>query len=82
MDDIKDENNENYDENELLKMLNAERDINGLYHMAIRNISDILIEFSDYYDKVRKIRQELNLLTYEFGKQSGNKEIDNGISLN
>ena len=61
-------------ENELVKLLNSERETNALYHMATKEIREILIEPCDYYDKVSKIAGVLHRLTYDFGKQDGIEE--------
>lgn len=66
--------NKENNENELLCMLNSERETNGLYDMATKEIREILIEPCDYHDKVSKIANVLHRLTYDFGKKEGIEE--------
>ncbi|WP_130735487.1 hypothetical protein [Flavobacterium sp. J27] len=63
-------------EDELINLLNSERETKGLYHTATKEIREILIEPCDYHDKVSKIAGVLHRLTYDFGKQEGKEESE------
>lgn len=52
---------------ELIEMLNNERNTNSFYHSYIKDITNILVEESELYERVRKIQNRLMMLQYDLG---------------
>mgnify|MGYP001338014415 CR=1 FL=1 len=52
---------------ELIEMLNNERNTNSLYHSYIKDITNILVEESELYERIRKIQNRIMMLQYDIG---------------
>ena len=52
---------------DLIKMLNNERETNNFYASYIKDITNILVEESELYERIRKIQNRLMMLQYDLG---------------
>ena len=57
---------------DLIEMLNQERNVNGIYHNYFKDITNIIVEESESFEKIRKIQNRIMMMQYDLGK---NKEI-------
>lgn len=52
---------------DLIEMLNNEREINGFYSSYVKDIANIIVEESELYERIRKIQNRLMMLQYDLG---------------
>lgn len=55
---------------EIFKLINQERDVNGLYSKSIKLISNIIVEESPLYERIQKIQGAIMTLKFELGEKS------------
>ncbi|WP_419212053.1 hypothetical protein ACNR9Q_15045 [Maribacter sp. X9] len=67
---LKDKSPMGMNEDELIKMLNNERNANLIYHNYTRDISELIIEESPIYERIRKIQNRIMRLNFELGESS------------